>query len=47
MQNCQLTWFRRERDVTWVDRTAFAGKEDEMLAFMLGKVDEMRMGNMV
>ena len=43
----QLTWFRRERDVTWVDRTAFAGKEDEMLAFMLGKVDEMRMGNMV
>ena len=43
----QLTWFRRERDVTWVDRTAFAGQEDEMLAFMLGKVDEMRMGNMV
>lgn len=43
----QMTWFRRERDVTWVDRTAFAGKEDEMLAFMLGKVDEMRMGNMV
>ena len=43
----QLTWFRRERDVTWVDRTAFAGKEDEMLAFMLEKVEEMRMGNMV
>ena len=43
----QLTWFRRERDVTWVDRTAFAGQEDEMLAFMLGKVDEMRMGNIV
>ena len=43
----QLTWFRRERDVTWVDRTAFAGQEDEMLAFMLEKVEEMRMGNMV
>lgn len=43
----QLTWFRRERDVTWVDRTAFAGQEDEMLAFMLEKVEEMRMGNIV
>ncbi len=30
----QLTWFRREKDVTWVDKTAF-DNEDTMLSFML------------
>lgn len=30
----QLTWFRREKNVTWVERTAF-DNEDAMLAFMI------------
>lgn len=30
----QLTWFRREKDVQWVNRQAFKG-EDDMIAFML------------
>lgn len=30
----QLTWFRREKVVTWVDKTEFES-EDKMLAFML------------
>lgn len=30
----QLTWFRREREVIWVDRQTFSG-ENEILSFML------------
>lgn len=30
----QLTWFRREKDVQWVNRQAF-NSEDEMITFML------------
>ena len=30
----QLTWFRRERDVVWIDRTAFDGDEEKILAYM-------------
>ncbi|MGN0153745.1 MAG: tRNA (adenosine(37)-N6)-dimethylallyltransferase MiaA [Lachnospiraceae bacterium] len=33
----QLTWFRREKDVTWVDKTLFSTKE-EQLHFMLEKL---------
>jgi tRNA dimethylallyltransferase len=33
----QLTWFRRERDVIWVDRSAFAD-EEAILAFMLEEI---------
>lgn len=33
----QLTWFRRERGVTWIDLDAFPGQE-EMLAFMEEKI---------
>lgn len=33
----QLTWFRREKDVTWVDKTAFSS-EEEMLQYMLRKI---------
>lgn len=40
----QLTWFRRERDVIWVDRQAFPGdgveKEQAMLKFMLDRLKE-------
>ncbi len=35
----QLTWFRREKTVTWVDRTTFSNDED-MLLFMLEKLHE-------
>ncbi len=31
----QLTWFRREKDVIWVDKQAFDYDEDRILAFML------------
>jgi tRNA dimethylallyltransferase len=35
----QLTWFRRERDVIWVDRSEF--KDDgEILAFMLEEIEK-------
>lgn len=34
----QLTWFRRERDVTWVDRDHFSS-EDGILEFMLEKLE--------
>lgn len=30
----QITWFRREKDVQWMNRQAFNG-EDEMIAYML------------
>ena len=30
----QLTWFRREKDVIWVEKPAFAYDEQAMLAFM-------------
>lgn len=35
----QLTWFRREQDVIWIDRERFPGenKEEKMLEFMLEK----------
>jgi tRNA dimethylallyltransferase len=33
----QLTWFRRERDVIWVDRSAFQN-DAEILAFMLEEI---------
>lgn len=40
----QLTWFRRERDVIWVDRQDFPGDEEEkeqaMLEFMLERLRE-------
>lgn len=31
----QLTWFRRERDVIWVDKAAFGYDEDKILNYML------------
>lgn len=35
----QLTWFRRERDVTWVEKALFAS-EEEMLHFMLAELSK-------
>lgn len=31
----QLTWFRREKDVIWIDKPAFDYDEDRMLRYML------------
>ncbi len=36
----QLTWFRRERDVIWVDKEQFQYKEDEILDFLLQQIKE-------
>lgn len=34
----QLTWFRRERDVIWVNKDEFGYDENRMLEFMLGEL---------
>ncbi len=31
----QLTWFRRERDVIWIDKADYGGDEERILAYML------------
>lgn len=36
----QLTWFRRERDVIWVDKPKFHYDENKILEFMLGQIGE-------
>lgn len=33
----QLTWFRREKDVIWINKQEFHQNEQEMLAYMKGK----------
>ena len=35
----QLTWFRREKDVTWLDRTCLKS-DDEILSYMLSILKE-------
>lgn len=34
----QLTWFRREEDVIWIDKNEFDYDEDRMLRYMLEKI---------
>ena len=36
----QLTWFRRERDVIWIDKNKFNSNEDEILNEMLHHIHE-------
>lgn len=36
----QLTWFRRERDVIWVDKNKFDYNDDRILTYMEGILDE-------
>ena len=36
----QLTWFRRERDVIWVDKPAFDYDEDKILYYMLHEIEK-------
>ena len=40
----QLTWFRREEDVIYVNKPDFAYDEDKMLAFMLDCLREKGIG---
>ena len=40
----QLTWFRREKHVIWVDKSAFHYEEEAILGFML---DQLRQKNMI
>ena len=37
----QLTWFRRENDIIWMDRQQFAG-QDEMVSFICGVLKEKK-----
>ena len=36
----QLTWFRREREVCWIDKDAYGSNEDQMLQAMLQILEE-------
>ena len=36
----QLTWFRREREVTWIDRDEYGGDDDRILDAMLRILSE-------
>lgn len=38
----QLTWFRRERDVVWVDKPAFEYDDGRILAYMVEVLEEKR-----
>ncbi len=41
----QLTWFRREKDVCWIDRSAFDQDDARILAYMLEKWKELDRDN--
>ena len=41
----QLTWFRRERDVIWIDKHAYAHDEEKILQTILEHIRERRIGN--
>ncbi len=36
----QLTWFRRERDVIWVDKSAFDYDEEKILQYLLTEIEK-------
>lgn len=40
----QLTWFRREKDVIWVDKDKFNYDDDSILSFMTAKIDKLTGG---
>ena len=35
----QLTWFRRERDVIWIEKDKFEYDDEKMLHYMLGAIN--------
>lgn len=37
----QLTWFRREKDVDWVDLPKYNYEKEEILAYMYGQIKEL------
>lgn len=37
----QLTWFRREKDVIWVNKPEFSYDDDKILNFMIEKIDTL------
>lgn len=41
----QLTWFRREQDVIWVNKNEFDYDEERILMFMMDKLAEKRIWN--
>ena len=36
----QITWFKREKDVIWVNKDEFDYDEEKILAFLLEKIKE-------
>jgi len=36
----QLTWFRREKNVIWIDKSLFVYNDSEILSFMLGRLKD-------
>ena len=40
----QLTWFRREKNVIWVDKDRFDYDDDKILSFMTAKIDKLTGG---
>lgn len=36
----QLTWFKRERDVIWVDKSAFGYDDEKILKYMLDEIEK-------
>ena len=40
----QLTWFRREKDVIWVEKDKFNYDNDKILSFMTAKIDKLTGG---
>ena len=36
----QLTWFRREKEVIWVNKNEFDYDDDKILKYMLGRYYE-------
>ena len=37
----QLTWFRREKDVVWIDRREYDDNEEQILAAMLARCEDL------
>lgn len=36
----QLTWFRREKDVTWIEKSDFAYDDENILAYMIQQIEK-------
>lgn len=41
----QLTWFRREREVLWVNKQEFDYNNDKILTYMMSELEEKEIGN--